>query len=110
MKRARPFGLALQVHRKIWSVYLSATNGNREREAVKVIRKVGADRLLHVDVGWYSMPERAGCQEKDSLASRTSKAFPFTSRIFHESPSSLRESVAQLEKHPALLLPFSFIP
>jgi hypothetical protein len=32
-----------------WSVRLSATNGNRIAEAVKVIRKIKADRSEHIE-------------------------------------------------------------
>ena len=53
------------------SACLSAANGNRIAEAVKVVRKIEADRGGHV--GRYSMTEEGGCQDVECKSAASGK-------------------------------------
>jgi hypothetical protein len=61
IKKSGPFG-SLFRDAQGCCYFLSATNGNREAEAVKIVAKKVAREGLHI--GRYSMPGKRSCQGK----------------------------------------------
>jgi hypothetical protein len=64
IKKSGPFG-SLFRDTQGCCYFLSATNGNRGAEAVKIVAKKVAREGLHI--GRYSMPGKRSCQGKDDI-------------------------------------------